>query len=233
MKENMDPKHVAIIMDGNRRWAKERGKEASSGHQAGAKNLEDLCLHILGQDIKTLSIFAFSTENFKREASEIKYIMDLVLRFLKKNIKTIQKHNIKILISGRKDGLRGDVLKAISKAEEDTFSNTGGVLNICLNYGAQQELLDATKKLAQLYKAGEIDLESIDEEEFYKYLYQDLEPVDFLIRTSGELRLSNFLLYQIAYSELYFTDKYFPDFNAEEFDKALDEYHRRKRRFGG
>lgn len=232
MNEVKLPSHVAIIMDGNRRWARERNMKASQGHLEGAKNLEKLALHILKSGIQTLSVFAFSTENFKREKEEVDYLMDLIKKFLNNNMKQIKKNKIKILISGRKEGLRADIIEAIEKVEKETEKNTQGIFNICINYGGQQEIVDASKKLAKLYKEDKIDLETIDIDNFNKYLYQDMEAIDYLIRTSGELRLSNFLIYQLAYSELYFTDKYFPDFDEKEFDIALDEYLKRQRRFG-
>lgn len=232
MNEVKLPSHVAIIMDGNRRWARERNMKASQGHLEGAKNLEKLALHILKSGIQTLSVFAFSTENFKREKEEVDYLMDLIKKFLNNNMKQIKTNKIKILISGRKEGLRADIIEAIEKVEKETEKNTQGIFNICINYGGQQEIVDASKKLAKLYKEDKIDLETIDIDNFNKYLYQDMEAIDYLIRTSGELRLSNFLIYQLAYSELYFTDKYFPDFDEKEFDIALDEYLKRQRRFG-
>ena len=232
MNEVKLPSHVAIIMDGNRRWARERNMKASQGHLEGAKNLEKLALHILKSGIQTLSVFAFSTENFKREKEEVDYLMDLIKKFLNNNMKQIKKNKIKILISGRKEGLRADIIETIEKVEKETEKNTQGIFNICINYGGQQEIVDASKKLAKLYKEDKIDLETIDIDNFNKYLYQDMEAIDYLIRTSGELRLSNFLIYQLAYSELYFTDKYFPDFDEKEFDIALDEYLKRQRRFG-
>ena len=150
-----------------------------------------------------------------------------VLKYFKKEIKTFQKYNIRVKISGRKDRLREDVLKAIDNVEDKTSKNTGGILNICLNYGGQEEIIDASKKIALDYEKGKLDLNSISKESFYKYLYNDLEPIDLLIRTSGELRVSNFMLYQMAYSEFYFTDTYFPDFDEKELDLAIDEYNKR------
>lgn len=233
MNDKKIPNHVAIIMDGNRRWAKERGKDPSSGHLAGAKTLEDLANHIFKKGIKTLSVFAFSTENFKRDKKEVDYLMELLKKFLNKNIKDARKNNIRITISGREKGLRSDIVDLIDETEKETMSNTGGTLNICLNYGGQQEIVDAAKKIAKLYKEDKLDLDDLDEESFYQYLYKDLPPIDFVIRTSGEERISNFLLFQLAYSELYFTKTYFPGFDGKEFDKALEEYYRRQRRFGG
>lgn len=227
------PTHVAIIMDGNGRWATKRGKKRSEGHLAGSMILKRLAIHAAKRGIKILSVFAFSTENFKRSEEEVTYLMDLLIKYFKKEIKTFQKYNIRVKISGRKDRLREDVLKAIDNVEDKTSKNTGGILNICLNYGGQEEIIDASKKIALDYEKGKLDLNSISKESFYKYLYNDLEPIDLLIRTSGELRVSNFMLYQMAYSEFYFTDTYFPDFDEKELDLAINEYNKRTRRFGG
>ena len=178
-------------------------------------------------------MFAFSTENFKRSEEEVTYLMDLLIKYFKKEIKTFQKYNIKVKISGRKDRLREDVLKAIDNVEDKTSKNTGGILNICLNYGGQEEIIDASKKIALDYEKGKLDLNSISKESFYKYLYNDLEPIDLLIRTSGELRVSNFMLYQMAYSEFYFTDVPWPEFHKKELELAVEAYNSRDRRFGG
>ena len=227
------PNHVAIIMDGNGRWAKERGKVRSEGHFAGSKMIKRLTKHIFSKGIKILSIFAFSTENFKRSDEEVAYLMSLIIKYFKKEAPEFKKNNIKVVISGRKDRISDDVLRAIDYIEDYTKSNDGGILNICFNYGGQEELIDATKKIAIAYKDGLLDLDDLNKNTFYKYLYNDLEPVDFLIRTSGEERISNFMLYQLAYGELYFTKVLFPDFDEKEFDKALEEFQRRNRRFGG
>ena len=227
------PKHVAIIMDGNGRWATKRGKKRSEGHLEGAKTLELLSSYVLKKGVKILSVFAFSTENFKRSEEEVNYLMNLIIRYFKKKADTFNKNNIKVVVSGRKTRLRNDVLDAIDYIENYTKSNTGGILNICFNYGGQEEIIDAAKKIAIDYKNNNIDLDKIEKKEFYEYLYNDLSPIDLLIRTSGEQRISNFMLYQAAYSEFYFTDTYFPDFKEEEFDKALDAYNLRNRRFGG
>jgi len=233
MLEERIPKHVAIIMDGNGRWATKRGKRRSEGHLEGSKTLQRLAVHVLKRGVKTLSVFAFSTENFKRSEEEVEYLMNLIVKHFKQEVKTFNKNNIKVLISGRRQNLRKDVIEAIDYIQNETKNNSEGVLNICLNYGGQEEIIDAAKKIALEYKDGNIDLDMIDKEKFYSYLYQDLEPIDFLIRTSGELRISNYMLFQLAYSELYFTDTYFPDFKEEAFDIALEEYQRRNRRFGG
>ena len=232
MLENI-PNHVAIIMDGNGRWATQRGKRRSEGHLEGSKTLERTAAYILKKGVKELSVFAFSTENFKRSEEEVTYLMNLIIRLFKKKAEKFNKDNIKVVVSGRKTKLRKDVVEAIEYIEDYTKQNTGGILNICFNYGGQEEIIDAAKKIAREYKEKNIDLDKIEKEEFYKYLYNDLSPIDLLIRTSGEQRISNFMLYEAAYSEFYFTDTYFPDFNEEEFDKALDAYNSRNRRFGG
>ena len=224
------PNHVAIIMDGNRRWAKEKGKSPSMGHLEGSKTLEKTGMYIFSTGVKYLSVFAFSTENFKREEEEVTYLMDLIIKGFKSTCSKFVKHGIRVVISGRKDNLRKDVLDTISEIEEQTKNGMVGTFNICFNYGGQAEIEDACKKIAIDYKDGKVDLANLD---FNSYLYQDLPPIDLMIRTSGEVRISNFMLYQLAYSELYFTDVYFPDFDEKEYDLAIDEYNKRKRRFGG
>ena len=233
MNEEIVPKHVAIIMDGNGRWAKLRGKKRSEGHLEGSKNLEKLALHILKKGIKILSVFAFSTENFKRSKEEVDYLMNLLIKFFKKKAKKFNDNNIRVMISGRRENLRSDVLEAIDSIQNSTKNNNGGILNICLNYGGVEEIIDASKKIAIDYNENNLSLDKLDKNIFQKYLYNDLEPIDFMIRTSGELRISNFMLFSLAYSELYFTDTYFPDFDEKEFDVALSEYQKRNRRFGG
>ncbi len=231
--EDRLPKHVAIIMDGNGRWAQKRGYQRSMGHLEGSKTLEKLGIYILKKGIDVLSVFAFSTENFKRSKEEVDYLMNLFIEMFTKKFKKLQKEGIKVVFSGRRKPLRDDVLKAMDEMEEKTKNNTKGILNICLNYGGQEELIDASCKIAEDYKNGKLDLVSLNKESFSKYLYRDLPPIDLLIRTSGELRISNFMLYQMAYSEMVFTDVYFPDFKEKEFDAALEEYYKRNRRFGG
>ena len=233
MNEYNVPKHVAIIMDGNGRWAKERGKKRSEGHLEGSKTLEKLAFHILNKGVETLSVFAFSTENFKRSVEEVNYLMNLIVEYFKKKAAKFNENNIRVLISGRKTNLKSDVLEIIDYIQDMTKNNTGGTLNICFNYGGQEEIIDASKSIAEDYKNGNILLDDLNKDSFSKYLYHDLLPIDLLIRTSGELRISNFMLFSLAYSELYFTDTYFPDFNEEEFDKAILEYQKRNRRFGG
>ncbi len=220
------PTHVGIIMDGNRRWAKEKGKKTIEGHLAGANRIINLASYIFSTGVKYLSLYAFSTENFNRSEEEVKYLMGLIVKFFTERVKELDEKNIKILFSGRKEPLSDKIYKVICDVQEMTKNNTGGVLNICLNYGGRSEIIDAVNKIIN---SGE----TIDEEAISKNMYQDLPDLDFVIRTSGEMRLSNFMLWQASYAEFYFPETYFPDFDEKEFDKALDEYSKRHRRFGG
>lgn len=226
------PNHVGIIMDGNGRWAQERGKKRSYGHKEGAKVLEKLILHSKKQKIKYLSLYAFSTDNFKRSEEEVNYLMDLLIYYFNHKLTKVAKEGIRIVISGRKENLRDDVLNAITNIEETTKDNNECTVNICLNYGGQEEIVDATKKIITEINNKAIKIDDINKDMFYHYLYKDLPPLDLLIRTGKEHRLSNFMLYSMTYAEIYFVDTYFPDFLEGEFDKALDYYSNRDRRFG-
>ncbi len=226
MKNNI-PTHVAIIMDGNGRWATKQGKKRTDGHFAGYKRLKKTALYILDKGVKYLSVFAFSTENFGRSDDEVNYLMNLFVKAFKSDKKFFVKNNIKVVFSGRSNPLSEEVLSVMDKIENDTKECTGGVFNVCLNYGGQAEIVDTTKKIAELYKEGKINLDDIDTNTYYHYLYNDLPPVDLMIRTSGEVRVSNFMLYSISYAELYFTNTCFPDFDEKEFDKALEDYQNR------
>lgn len=231
--KNEIPTHVAIIMDGNGRWATRQGKKRTEGHYAGYKRLKKTALYILSKGVKYLSVFAFSTENFKRSEEEVNYLMDLFVSAFKSDLHFFVKNNVKVVFSGRNKPLSKKVLDVMKTLEEETKNCTLGTFNICLNYGGQAEMVDAAKKIAIDYKENNIDLDSIDMNNFYKYLYNDLPPVDLMIRTSGELRISNFMLYSIAYAELYFTETCFPDFDEKEFDKALESYQNRNITKGG
>lgn len=233
MNETTMPNHVAIIMDGNRRWAKERNLPTLKGHLKGLENLKSLSRHIFEKGTKYLSVFAFSTENFKRSEEEVNYLMDLLVNELSKLIKEFNKENIKVIFSGRKTNLRDDVLETIVKCEKMTKDNDKAVLNICFNYGGRQEVVDATKNLIELVNAGVINIDDIDEYNFNKYFYYELPDVDLMIRTSGEYRVSNFMLYNLAYAEMYFTDTYFPAFDTACYDEAINDFLKRNRRFGG
>lgn len=226
------PKHVAIIMDGNGRWATKKGLNRSEGHVEGAKVLEKIAIHAIDMGVEILSVYAFSTDNFKRSEEEVDSLMNLIIKYFKTKFEKINKKGIKVIISGRKELLRADVLEAINNIEEKTKNNTKGILNICLNYGGQEEIIDGAIKLARDMQNG-LDLKDFKREDFYKYMYHELPPIDLLIRTGGELRLSNFMLYQASYSEFYFTNTLFPDFDKSEFNKALFIFENRDRKFGG
>ncbi len=223
---------VGIILDGNGRWATERGLKRSEGHKAGFETLKILSKHVFTRGVKVLSVFAFSTENFNRTKDEVDYLMNLFLKGFKSSIKEFNKNNIKVVFSGRKEPLSDKVYESMKSLEKETLNNTGGILNICLNYGGQTEIVDTTKKLINDVLDGKLKTEDITPEIFMKNLYNDLPPMDFLIRTSGEIRVSNFMLFSLAYAEMYFPNTYFPDFKESEFDKALEEYTKRDRRFG-
>ena len=226
------PKHVAIIMDGNGRWAKKRGMPRSAGHLEGSKTLEKLALHAIDMGVSVLSVYAFSTDNFKRDKEEVDYLMDLVVKYFNTKFEKINKRGIKVVISGRKTNLRDDVVNAINSIEEKTKDNKEGILNICLNYGGQEEIIDGAIRLAEDIKNG-LDVSAFTREDFYKYMYHELPPIDLLIRTGGEERVSNFMLYEMSYAEFYFTNTNFPDFDKSELNKALFMFDNRDRRFGG
>ena len=227
------PNHVAIILDGNRRWARKRGMTPQEGHYRGFTNLESLVDYIFSKGVNVLSVYAFSTENFSRVKEEVDYLMDLFAIAFKKYFEKQDKKNVRIVFSGRREPLPNKVLKMIDEITEKTKNNTGPIFNICVNYGGRPEIIDTTKKLCNMVVDGEISVNDIDEKLFEKNLYNDLPPVDLMIRTSGEQRLSNFLLWENAYAEFYFPEVEFPDFNENEFDKALEEFDTRNRRFGG
>ena len=232
MENIVIPKHVGIIMDGNGRWAKMRGKKRSFGHLEGSKTLENIALYAIECGVQVLSVYAFSTDNFKRSKEEVDYLMNLFITMFNKKMQKIKDNDIKVIFSGRREPLREDVLASMHKIVEETKNNKRGILNICLNYGGQEEIIDATKKIVELVNNGELNIDDIDKNSFYRYLYNNLPPLDLLIRTSGEYRLSNFMPYQSTYSEFYFTDTLFPDFDNREFDKAIESYNKRDRRFG-
>ena len=225
-------KHVAIIVDGNGRWAKKRGKSRSEGHLAGSKMLERIILHTArNTDIEVLSLYVFSTENFKRDKDEVNYLMNLFMKWFSVSSKKYKKDDIKIIFSGRKEPLSDEVYDAMKKLEERT-KDKGLIVNFCLNYGGRAEIVDSTKKIANELKEGLIKEEDITEEYFSTKLYNQLPDVDYVIRTSGEQRISNFLLWEISYAEFCFTPDYFPDFDEEKFDEVIKEYYNRDRRFG-
>ena len=234
MKENMIiPTHVGIIMDGNGRWAQERGLVRTMGHKKAIGTLKNLCIHMADLGVKYASLYAFSTENFKRDSKEVDFLMNLFMTSFKEEFDFVQEKKVKVIFSGRREPLPTKVLQAMDELTLRTKDNDALILNICLNYGSHAEIVDTTKKLCELYAKGDITLDEITPEFIQKNMYHDLPPLDFIIRTSGELRLSNFMMYQASYAEFYFPKTYFPDFDEAEFDKAIVEFNKRNRRFGG
>jgi undecaprenyl diphosphate synthase len=233
MEDNKIPYHVAIIMDGNGRWAKERGKVRSYGHEMGAKTLKELALYAFSKGVKVLSVFAFSTENFKRSEEEVGFLMNLFIKLFNTEFKIFNEKDIKVVFSKKENGLPSKVEEAIKRIENDTKNNKSGIFNICINYGGRSEIVDACKKITNKVLNNEISVEDINEEVFSDNLYNKLPDIDLLIRTSGEYRISNFMMWQLSYSEMYFTDTYFPDFKPSELDKAFINYSKRDRRYGG
>jgi len=223
----MTPKHIAIIMDGNGRWAKNRHLPRFMGHREGAKRIKKIIKHAGDSGVKYLSVYAFSTENWSRPQKEVEALMDIFQKYLKAEAKNMLRDNIKLIVTGRKDNVSPKLLKAIAEVEELTSKNDGLTFNICFNYGGRAEILDGINKIIE---SGE---KNITDESFRKFLYSEIPDPELVIRTSGEFRISNFLLWQIAYSEIYVTDVLWPDFDEKEFDKALENYKKRDRRFGG
>ena len=230
--ENNVPSHVAIIMDGNGRWAVNRGLKRTKGHQKGAEVLKKISEYVYDKGIKVLSVFAFSTENWKRDKEEVDYLMDLFIKAFKENFEAVKKKGVKVVFSGVKARLSDKVLAQMEKMADETKDNKNGVFNICLNYGGQDEIVEATKKICKDVSDGNLSIDDINSKMYNKYLFNDLPPVDLMIRTSGEYRISNFMLWQLAYSELYFTDTLWPDFTNEDLDKAIESFNNRDRRFG-
>ena len=231
-KQNM-PKSIAIIMDGNRRWAKAQGQPASYGHKEGAKTLERIVRYANKIGLEYITVYAFSTENWKRTEEEVKTLMLLLQNYLDDYSKRADSENIKVKILGDITALSKGMQKSINECMERTKNNTGVTFNIALNYGGRDEIVKATKKIAEKVKNGEINIEDINEELISKNLYTAGEPdPDLLIRTSGELRLSGFLPWQSVYSELLFINKNWPDFSEEDLNNAIIEYQKRTRKFG-
>lgn len=225
--EKKIPEHIAIIMDGNGRWAKKRGLARSFGHMEGAKALRKIIEYLSKINVKYLTVYAFSTENWNRSEDEVSTLMSLFLKYIKNERKSMIKNGIRFFVSGRKNNVPKDLLREIEKLQEETKENKNLTLNIAFNYGGRAELIDAVNKII------ESNEEKIDEEKFKKYLYNNFPDPDLVIRTSGECRISNFLLWQIAYSELYITNVLWPDFDEKEIEKAIESYSSRNRRFGG
>lgn len=231
-KEDM-PKHIAIIMDGNRRWAKKQGKPASFGHKVGAKTLENIVRYANKIGLEYITVYAFSTENWKRAEEEVKALMTLLQNYLDDYAKRANTENIRVKILGDITALSEGMQKSIRNCMERTKNNTGVTFNIALNYGGRDELIKGIKNIAQEVKNGKLDIDDITEQTISDSLYTKGQPdPDLLIRTSGELRLSNFLTWQLVYSEFLFIDKNWPDFNEDDLNQAIIEYQKRTRKFG-
>jgi undecaprenyl diphosphate synthase len=226
-------KHVAIIMDGNRRWAKQNNLPKTLGHHNGRKTFKAIVKHSTELGLGYLTTYAFSTENWGRDHEEVGFLMGLLVESLKNEIKELCDNNIKIKFIGRRDRLNQQIVEMMHKAELDTSKNTGLTLQIALDYGSRFEITNAVKNLIQDLRANKFSIDNIDEDLLNSYLYtSDVPDPDLIIRTGGEYRLSNYLLWQAAYSELYITSTFWPDFSEEEFDKALIDFSKRQRRWG-
>ncbi|MBR4485264.1 MAG: isoprenyl transferase [Erysipelotrichaceae bacterium] len=224
--------HLAIIMDGNGRWAKQNKLPRTAGHYKGVEVLRNITIYANRLGIKCLTVYAFSTENWKRSADEVNYIMSLPKIFFASYIQELMENNVRVMIIGDRERIPAETMRVIDDAINTTRNNTGLILNFAFNYGARDEIVRAAKAYAKDYKDGKVS--DLDEEGFASYLYtKDLPEVDLLIRTGSEMRLSNFLLYQLAYSEFVVIDTLWPDFNNEVLDSCIKEYQSRKRNFGG
>ncbi len=227
------PRHVAVIMDGNGRWAKQQGKPRIEGHQAGAHSVRAVVEAAREISIEALTLYAFSSENWKRPALEIKALMKLLITYLKRELQNLDENNIRLKTIGRTEVLSSEVQEQLIQAIRQTQQNSGMVLNLALNYGGQHEILDAVKNVLYNIQQKKLDIDSLTPDVFNTYLSTaDLPELDLMIRTSGEMRVSNFLLWQLAYAELYVTPVLWPDFRKLHFYKAILDFQHRKRRFG-
>ena len=233
VESNKVPAHIAIILDGNRRWAKKRGMPTLQGHTEGADNLERIARYCSKLGVKYLTVYAFSTENWKRTEDEVKYLMNLMAEYIGSFEVRFKDSNAVIRLVGNIDRLPKKLQDSIIKIEEKTKNNTGLILNLCINYGGREEIVNATKVIADKVASGNLKLDDINEDMFPNYLRTgNIPDPDLFIRAGGEKRLSGFLLWQSSYSELYFSDVLWPDFNENELDKAINEFNNRKRNFG-
>ena len=227
------PSHIAIIMDGNARFAISKSLPIKIGHKMGADNVQKITDNCIEIGVKYLTIYAFSSENWNRPHEEVKYLMDLLYDYLAKESSELMKRGIKIIVSGNLDNVEERLKNKIEQVEELSKNNVKLTLNVAFSYGARQEIVDAVKKIAVAVKNQEIIIDNIDEDLFKKNLYHpEIPDPDLLIRTAGDLRISNFLLWQIAYTELYFSEKFWPEFNKSELLKAINNFNKRERRYG-
>lgn len=228
------PNHLAIILDGNGRWALKQGLVRTLGHKAGVKTMTDMIDYSFSLGVKVLSLFCFSTENWKRDQKEVDYLFSLATEYFTKYLDRLMEKDIKVVISGDISSLPQETIFACDKAVLKTKTCKSYILNICLNYGGKAEIVRAVKQIANEVKNDNLDINKIDEHSFENYLYtKGLPPVDLLIRTSNEKRISNFMLWQLAYAEIYFTKTLWPAFRKKDLEKALIDYTKRDRRFGG
>ncbi len=231
-KSNL-PVHVAVIMDGNGRWAKKHSLSRTRGHLEGIKRVEEIVEAAAQRSISYLTLYTFSTENWRRPQGEVNMLMRALTRFLNEKIDKIDQNNIRLRFIGQRNGIPAVVKKTIEFAEKRTNDNSGLNVNVAFNYGSRREICDAVRTIAQEIKQGGIKIEDINEELISSQLYtQGMPDPDLLIRTSGEYRISNFLLWQLSYSELYFTDKFWPEFKEKDFEKAIEDFNKRERRYG-
>ncbi|PKM95744.1 MAG: di-trans,poly-cis-decaprenylcistransferase [Firmicutes bacterium HGW-Firmicutes-1] len=234
LKDCVIPKHIAFIMDGNGRWAKERGKKRTWGHKEGSNVLKKICRDAYQLGVEYVTVYAFSTENWQRPEEEVDFLMDLLRQYLKESVKTCKKDNMRVRVIGNKEGLPLDVQDTIKELELESSGYTGLNLQIALNYGGRDEILRAIKNMSIDLNQNQLSINDLDEERFSSYLdTKEIPDPDLMIRTSGEIRLSNFLLWQLAYSEFYFTQKYWPDFKKEDLVEAIQIYNKKERRYGG
>lgn len=234
MTDKNIPGHVAVIMDGNGRWASQRGLPRIAGHSAGAKSVEEVIKAAKESGVKILTLYAFSTENWKRPKYEVDALFKLLENYIDSQTDMLVKNDIRLSVVGRIEGLPDGVQRKLKSTMDKTRAGSSLLLNLALNYGARTEIVDAVRAVAKDCASGKINPDEIDEKAFSGYLYtKDLPDPDLLIRTSGEMRLSNFLLWQLSYSELYISKKLWPDFKKSDFVKALNEYQNRQRRYGG
>lgn len=233
-QEKKIPKHIAIIMDGNGRWAKKRGLPRTAGHLAGIRAIKRIIKACVELEVKVLSIYAFSTENWSRPKQEVNMLMDALVKFLDKEVKELMENDIRLVVSGEITNLSRKVQQALVEAINKTKKGKRFIINLCLNYGGRTEILRAVKQISSEVADKKINLNQIDEGLFEQYLYTSgLPEPELLIRTSGEQRISNYLLWQLSYAEFYFTKTLWPNFNKKHLVEAIDEFQRRHRRFGG
>lgn len=232
-KDDSKLQHMAIIMDGNRRWAKKRGLPSAVGHRKGAEVVKDITKAAGELGVKYLTLYAFSTENWQRSVDEVDTLMGLLREYLKGDMKEIQENNVKIVFIGERNMLAQDIVDSMVKIEADTISNTGMTLCIALSYGSRQEIINAVKRISVLVKRADIAVDDIDAKMFSDMLYtKDIPDPDLVVRTSGEKRISNYLLWQIAYAEFFFSEVLWPDFNKKVLEDIIKDFNSRERRYG-